>query len=251
MSGVSADAIAQELLSRGVPPEEIERVNPALGARVRSGIIAPRLVAPDRVAERGAYIRDYDKLSKRRETLGRYYGEDANLQRFHELNSRQGTGGVKNNVWGIKELNELASPAIKEMSGIASVLQGKAKPDGSGSVSNFEQQLFRMGVPSPEKTGPVNESIINYMRGVMREEQERTAFDEEFLRRNGSLSGSAEAWSRYATSNPYLTQDKHGHTRINTNRADWRAYFGVGSGARRSPAANAPRKGKPDPLGIR
>lgn len=251
MSGPSADAIVQELIGRGVPVEDIERVNPALGARVRSGIIAPRLTAPDRVAERAAYVRDYDKISKRREELGRYYGDNENLDRFWELNSRQGTGGLQNLVPFVKDAYEAMSGPTKEMAGIASALQGKARPVGSGATSDFEQRLYRMGVPSPEKKGPTNQSIIAYMKGVLQEESDRTAFDEEFLRRNGSLSGSQEAWARYVNAHPYITQDDHGHSRINSGRSDWRTYFRVGGAPRRSPAGNAPRKAPADPLGIR
>ena len=239
-------AIAAELLRRGVSPDEIAAAGfPEVAQMGRTGLVAPRLAAPDKIAERGAYIRDYDKLSKRREALGRFYGDTTNLDRFYELNSRQGTGGWQNIVPVVKDAYEALDPTAAEMSGIASTLQGKARPVGSGATSDFEQRLYRMGVPSPEKKGPVNESIIHYMKGVLQEESDRTAFDEEFLRRNGSLAGSQEAWARYVTANPYTVTDRHGHSRLNGRRQDWRAHFGLAK-----PAPQAQAKSDPFP-GIR
>lgn len=252
---MSADRIVQELLARGVPPEEIERVNPTLGQRARTGLVAPRLVAPDKIAERGAYIRDYSKLSERREGLGRYYPVKSKLDKFDALNRQAGTG----KIYAMETLNPIAgiakafNPALEEMSGIASELQGQARPVGSGATSDFEQRLYRMGVPSPDKSGPTNASITAYMRGVLDEESDRTAFDEEFLRRNGSLAGSQEAWSRYVNANPYTVAGKGGRSSLNPNRKDWRGHFGLTPGAPKpSITTNAPRKGAADPFpGIR
>jgi hypothetical protein len=250
------EAIAAELLRRGVPPEKIAEAGyPEVAQMGRAGMIAPRLQGPDKIATRGAYIRDYDKLSKRRETLGRYYGDTTDLARFHDLNTRVGSGGLENNLPILKDYMEWSSPERQEMSGIASKLQGKARVVGSGATSDFEQRLYRMGVPSPEKTGPTNDSIINYMRGVIQEESDRTAFDEEFIRRNGSLSGSQEAWARYVSAHPYTVTGKGGRSTPNAKRQDWRVYFGLSRSAGAPPPSittGAPRVGgADDPLGIR
>jgi hypothetical protein len=234
------DEIAQELLSRGVGADDIARVNPALGERVRSGLIAPRLQAPDKIAMRGAYIKDYGDINSQRDKLGEFYPTSENLDRFHELNRQTATGGWKA-LPLVHDVIEKFDPQFQEMSGIASGLQGKARPVGSGATSDFEQRLYRMGVPSPEKAGPTNDSIIAYQKGVLGEQRDRLAFQEEFLRRNGSLSGSQDAWARYVSANPYTTS-QGGHTRVNTQRQDWKAHFGLGGEA---PAAEPPAGGKP------
>ena len=233
--------IAEELLRRGVSPDEIARAGYGQVAQQgRTGLIAPRLEGPDPVATRGAYLRDYGKLSERRETLGRHTPNLAQLDRFQQLNRNQRTGGIQHQeMTGWERLNPVSwvgavgnavarfDPEVQEMSGIASGLQGQARPPGSGATSDFEQRLYRMGVPSPEKRGPVNDNIIRYQKGVIAEERDRTAFDEEFMRRNGSLSGSAEAWTRYVTANPYIVTDNKGRTTLNEGRQDWRSYFGL------------------------
>ena len=226
------EQIAQELIRRGVSPDEIAAAGYGQTAQQgRTGLIAPRLEAPDPVAQRGAYIRDYGKLSERREGLGRHASNLAQLDRFQQLNQGQRTGGIQHQDLGgwnpVQSINEAMNPRLKEMSGIASGLQGQARPVGSGATSDFEQRLYRMGVPSPEKPGPVNDNIIRYQKGVVAEERDRTAFDEEFMRRNGSLSGSAEAWARYVTANPYIVTDSQGRTTLNDGRQDWRTHFGL------------------------
>lgn len=243
---LSPDAIVQELLARGITPDQIAAANPAIGRRVQAGMIAPRLQAPDKIAERSAYTRDYGKINDSREGLARVYPMTADLDRFHALNVQKGTGGIENQDYdGFERLNPLnwpgmvantwekRNPNIKEMAGIASGLQGKARPVGSGATSDFEQRLYRQGVPSPEKEGPINDSIIAYQKGVMNEESDRLAFQEEFLRRNGSLSGSQQAWGRYVAANPYTVTGEGGRSALNSRRADWKQHFGIA-------AANAP-----------
>lgn len=235
----SPDAIVQELLSRGVSPDDIAAVNPSLGQRAKAGLIAPRLVAPDKIAERGAYIRDYGGINKDRDDLAKTYAVKSDLDRFSALNQDEATGGWKS-LPLVKNVVEAFDPKFNEMSGIASGLQGRARPVGSGATSDFEQRLYRMGVPSPEKTGPVNASIAAHMKATMAEQNDRLAFQEEFLRRNGSLSGSQDAWGRYVAANPYAVS-KDGRTALNTQRKDWKAHFGLASDPAPASTASLPK----------
>lgn len=250
MAGFSPDEIARELMNRGVDPAEISRINPTLGRQAQAGLIAPRLEAPDKIAQRGVYIRDYSSINDAREGLARTYPMTTDLDRFEALNERQPTGGIEyQDYQGWEVVNPLnwpgmvggvfakQDPEYKEMSGISSGLQGKARPVGSGATSDFEQRLYRMGVPSPEKQGPTNQSIIAYQKGVMSEENDRLAFQEEFLRRNGSLAGSQQAWSRYVGANPYTVTGEGGRSALNTRRQDWKEHFGLAA-----PAQAAPRQ---------
>lgn len=235
------EQIAQELIRRGVSPDKIAAAGYGqIAQQGRTGLIAPPLNAPDPVAARSAYGRDYNRLSERRETLGRHTPNLANLERFQALNRVQRTGGMQHQTMaGIERFNPLEwpgavgnmfakfDPEVREMSGIASGLQGQARPVGSGATSDFEQRLYRMGVPSEDKPGPVNDNIIRYQKGVIAEERDRTAFDDEFIRRNGSLSGSSEAWANYVTAHPYIVTDAKGRTQLNTKRPDWRQHFGL------------------------
>lgn len=234
MAMPSPDEIAQELLSRGVSADDIAQVNPELGRRVQAGMIAPRIDPPDKIAARGAYIRDYSKINTDREELGKFYPQTQELDRFHALNEQAGTGGLDKHIPLVKDISAAINPAVSEMSSITSGLQGRARPVGSGSTSDFEQRLYRQGVPSPEKQGPTNDSIAAYQKGVLEEQRDRLAFQEQFLNRNGSLSGSQDAWARYVAANPYTVAGQGGRSSLNTSRTPWREHFGLAPAADRS-----------------
>lgn len=241
MMQLSKEDIAAELIRRGVSPDQIAAAGyPQVARQGAAGLIAPRLSAPDEIAARQAYGKDYGMIRDAREALGRAGQVESQLSRFQGLNRQQATGGIQSQSydgWGEKanpfnwpgmigNAFERFDPEYQGMSGIASELQGKARPAGSGATSDFEQRLYRQGVPSPEKPGPVNDDIATYMRSTLSEEGDRLAFQEEFLRRNGSLSGAQQAWSRYIKSNPYA-QAEGVRFKPNTKRQPWDQYFGV------------------------
>jgi hypothetical protein len=243
MPTLSKEDIAAELLRRGVPPDRIRQAGYGqIAQQGEAGLIAPRFSIGDKVGDRQLTTRDYGQIRDERERLGRFYPDMTTLDRFHQLNAETGTGGLQHQDWNpIHGLVEMVNPRLKEMSGIASTLQGKARPVGSGATSDFEQRLYRMGVPSPEKAGPVNDSIENYMRGVLNEENDRLAFQEEFIRRNRTLNGAQEAWTRYVMKHPYtVTDPKTRQTVPNGRRQDWKTYFGLG------PAIEASVEGHPE-----
>jgi hypothetical protein len=229
-------------------PETGERVVYKGGKWVPAGAVGQRgftsatpLKAPDKIAQRNAFSKDYDSLRKDRDALGRYYPTVSQLERFEGINTKQRTGGIQHQDLGgfnvIQSVNEALNPDLKEMSGIASGLQGQARPAGSGATSDFEQKLYRQGVPSPEKSGPVNQSIIAYQKSVLYEEKDRLAFAEAYLNQNGSLAGSQDAWTEYVTANPYAQVGRDGRTALNGKRQPWRQWFGLTGG----PAKPAPR----------
>jgi hypothetical protein len=237
---LTKEQIAAELIRRGVPPQRLAQAGYAQVARQgETGLIAPPLAAPDAVAARAAYGKDYGMLRDAREAAGRIGPVDAQLERFQQLNQTQRTGGIQHQSYeGFEKVNPFNwlgmigeqfaryDPEIKGMSAIASELQGKARPPGSGATSDYEQRLYRQGVPSPDKPGDVNDAIVTYMRSTMNEETDRLAFQEEFLRRNGSLSGAAQAWTRYTKANPYSVA-KGSSYKPNTARQPWDEYFGI------------------------
>jgi len=214
-----------------------------------------RFTTGDQVADRQIVVDQGKKLNADRDALARAYPVVSQLDRFEGLNKAQRTGGIQHqdpDGWG--QVNPLSwpgtvgkwfadqDPEIKEMSGIASGLQGQARPAGSGATSDFEQRLYRQGVPAPDKRGKTNQNIIRYQKGVIAEEDDRLAFQEEFMRRNGSLNGSQAQWGRYLAKNPYTVVDKGGATKPNSGRADWKEHFGLQAPRAAAPkAAAAPR----------
>jgi hypothetical protein len=255
---IAKEDIAAELIRRGTDPEVIRAKGYGqIADQALAGMIAPRFTTGDKIADRQNTVGDYKGVREQRDALSAYYPDIANLDRFHSINARQATGGIQHQDWHglnvVQTINEMVHPQLKEMSGIASVLQGKARPKGSGATSDFEQRLYRQGVPSPEKTGPVNDSIETYMKGVMQEQSDYLDFQENFIRRNGTLSGAQQAWAKYVTKNPYTIVDQRGLSISNPNRPDWKQAFGLAPKpiVQRGGRGGGRAAARPDPLGIR
>lgn len=262
---IDKQAIAEELLRRGVSPDELAKAGYGqIAQQGRTGLIAPKMDFGDPAGERQTARDDYKELGKRRAQTNTYSGVNSALDRFQSLNERTNTGGIMNGPVGSKRsgLISMMDPKVGEMDAITSGLQGKARPAGSGATSDFEQRLYRQGVPSSDKAGPVNASIRTYMKSVLSEDSDRVAFEDEYFRKNRNLANSAEAWTRYVSAHPYAMTDSKGNYVKNPKRADWRQYFGISGGGsasanamvaapagRSAPGRAAPRNN--DPLGIR
>lgn len=205
------------------------------------GFAVDPLQGPDPVANRQVYANEAKQLGADRLAYSNARDEQGNLDRFRTLNREQGTGGWLLNTPGISDAISSWDSQINEMGGIASQLQGRARPVGSGATSDYEQRLYRQGVPSPEKPGPVNGAIIERRTAVRREEADRLAFREEFFRHNGTLSGADEAWTGYVSSNPYLVTGRGGTPYQNNRRLPWREYFGLNATQAGRPARGSSR----------
>lgn len=192
--------------------------------------------APDDVARRQQYGTDTKTLAQDRAAYARYGSLPQQLGEFRSLNQRQATGGWIQQIPGIRNAyaNMDADGGLAQINALGSNLQTRGVPQGQGQVSNFERELFASGVPGQQYQGPVNDAIISRMLGVYSAEGDRLAFMEAYRARNGSLDGGNEAWSRYVTENPYSVV-QGGRTVPNTNRQDWRAYFGVAGTPRPAP----------------
>lgn len=247
-------AIAAELIRRGVSPDTIAQAGfPEVAQQGRSGFIGQRPVAPDATAARQVWVDQSKKINDQQERVAAQYPTQAELDRFMALNRRQRTGGIQHQEYdGWEKMNPMNwpgmagnvvakyDPEVREMAGIASRLQGEARPQGSGATSDFEQRLYRAGVPSPEKTGTTNQNIVRRRQAIMQEEQDRLAFTEAFLKQNGTTNGAANAWGQYVSRNPYTTETTKGQVVMNPKRQDWAVYMGLAPAPRAQPARGAP-----------
>jgi hypothetical protein len=240
MDPLQKEQVAAELLRRGrLTPEQAAQMGYGhLVTQQQHGFLTGAPEAPDPMAARQAYVTDYKRVAQNRDELGPTYGLMQQLDRFDDLSHSTATGpGYL--VPGLTHLNGGA----QQMAGIASELQGKARPKGSGATSDFEQRLYRQGVPSPDKWPGTNASITAYMRSVAKQQQDYVAFQDEYLRRNKTLAGSEDAWGRYVADQPYATNDAKGGYVLNGKRQDWKTYFGLTPAAPpRKPTAAAPAK---------
>lgn len=221
---VTKQQAIEELRRRGIDPTPYMNQ-----AQVGSGFISSQPnSAPDEIAKRQQYGVDYKSLSQASEAYASQQDALRRANTFLDLNKQSATG-LGQNIWPAWD------PRQQQMEGITSYLQGLARPKGSGATSDYEQRLYRQGVPSRTKSGEANQSIINYMNAVAHSEQDRLAFRQAYLNQNGTLSGADDAWTNYVSKNPYSKVSDKGIEYENPNRQDWRSYFGVQDGVKRNP----------------
>ena len=221
-------------------------MTPQVNRQMESGFMAP--YTGNEIERRS----EIGRLAASRPPVARALQQGRLLTQFQELNRGSNTGGFR----GIPLIGDVArdveaafNPAIKQMEGIRSVLQGQSRPEGSGATSDFEQRLYAMGVPGPDKAGPVNDNIINHMKAVTQEEADRLAFMERFIAANGTSAGSAEAWQSYLQQSPYANTSGEGNIRLNTQRQPWQQFFGLQAPrpAPRQPTSRAQARPAPAP----
>jgi hypothetical protein len=205
--------------------------------------------APTTPAKTSAYNTDLDRIQKERDEVAKYTGQSAALNQFMEMNRRQPTGGVGTGPehGGVDALNPMhwpgmlarnlpaglgygggvtRNPQLQSMEAITVPLQGQMRPTGSGATSDYEQRLYRAGVPSTNKLGNANQTVATNRAAIIREWQDSLDFKEQYLASRGTLNGADAAFRQYVAQNPYtvLTETKKGDTIAipNENRKSWR-----------------------------
>jgi len=181
--------------------------------------------APTPQAQTDAYKTDLERIQKDRDELAKYNSQPAALNQFLALNKNTATGGLGmdpeqtgfNTVnpmnWLGMAMRQLPggvthSPQLQLMESITTPMQGAIRPPGTGSTSNFEQTLYRTGVPSVDKLGSANQSIIANRIAVINEQQDRLNFKEKYLATHGTLNGAEQEFQKYVTANPYTRMAK-------------------------------------------
>lgn len=208
-------------------------------APVNPAFAAPTRATPDAMAARQEYGKGVAAIAADRKTYNGYGALPTQIERFNELNTGQATGSLWNQVFKDRTLFGEQDPELGAMNSISSSIQTHTVPQGQGSASNLERDLFAAGAPRVENVGPVNQQIITGMKGAYQAEGDRLAFADAYLAANGTLNGSSEAWTKYVQDNPY-TVTAGTSIRPNAKRAPWRQYFGLEA----APAAPVQRDAK-------
>lgn len=165
---------------------------------------------------------------------------------------RQGTGGI----YGVPVVGSIAGwldPEIRELDAIQAQAARQNRQPGEGAVSDFDAQQFVSMTYGKDKPIATNRALIQARRVADDAVIQRRQFAEWYFNNYGSLSGSEEAWDRYAQDNPIFdpSSQSAGTPRLNGRRQQWREYFGVvRTAADRRPtqsAADAARAQRPAP----
>ena len=122
------------------------------------------------------------QLDDLRQAVMRGRGMVSQVERFGELNRQRGTGGLSDKLfpWSF-------SNAATEMESISAKLTPGQREPGSGTTSDMDLKMFKMGVPSIDKPGPTNQKIREQIIKTQQEYERTLNFKERFLQQKGYL----------------------------------------------------------------
>lgn len=137
------------------------------------------------------YEQDNKRLDDLREAVRKGRSVMTDLNRFGQLNREQGTGSFLDNRSWMPTTDE----EKLEMLAISSRLAPAQRPEGSGSSSNLDVNMFLQSLPGIDKPGNVNKAIREQYAKQLEDGEKQLAFREQYLTDRGHLSGVSNAFA--------------------------------------------------------
>lgn len=114
------------------------------------------------------------------------------MEQFNELNKRNRTGEFYSGFlpqWAL-------GAAEQQMETITSELAPNKRVEGSGTTSDRDIALYLKSVPSIEKKGSVNQSIVNQTAKQYEKAQKKLQFLQGYFDQYGHLNGADAMWEK-------------------------------------------------------
>lgn len=207
-------------------PEVVEPITPVLGVPVPT--ITPwanQSNAKDANKVRAAEVaRGMKEVETDADNAKKVMATAQEAQRFMELNSKKGTGGISDKFAPGQFVQSFGSD-YAEMQGITSRLVPGMREPGSGSTSDFDAKMFQRGTLGVDKPKETNDVIAQGYINKAKLAQDYADFRATYLEQNGTLQGANKHWADYVNSNPIFDKAYHEVPRLNENRVPWRDYF--------------------------
>lgn len=140
---------------------------------------------------------------------GRLYTGGLTGVYYNALGAFPGAGGL------------ITDPAAANMLKVQNYITQRMRPPGSGSVSNYEDRMFKgagLSFGSPMKS---NLDFIDRMESVYKLQQRRTEAIEQYFNNNRTMQGFESYWDHYMKDN---YQGEKGDYKINLNPPPFRVW---------------------------
>ena len=131
------------------------------------------------------------ELDGMRKEAGSYEESMQAMRQFSDLNQRNGTGGPYDNLapdWA--HLGEKST-----LVALQNKLTPLQRPAGSGATSDFEQRMYKHGIPNINNQGNTNAQIRIAQEALNEVRTARLGFYEEYLSKYGHLNGAEKAFN--------------------------------------------------------
>ena len=133
--------------------------------------------------------------NKELDELRKAYGNDTatlqSLEKFGEYNRRNATGGVYDKLMPDWAHTGEHSSMIAEQNKLTPL----QRPAGSGATSDFEQRMYKMGIPNIGNTGNTNAQIRLATQALIDTRAARLSHYEQYLAKFGHLNGAEASFA--------------------------------------------------------
>lgn len=149
---------------------------------------------------------DRDALQALRDDAANSLSTSEAANRFVELNEKSPTGGLvgrpimpftKGPLWGDAGAALTGDAGWPQMKSINSALAPAQRQPGSGSSTDTDVKIYRESLPNIDMPGPANRAIAQRLQDKSDAAAARSAFMDEWFRRNGSLVGAEQQFARF------------------------------------------------------
>ena len=223
----------QELMADGLPPNP-DPMNPAIKKIMpKDGIwevpytpipgLSPQDNAAQRRDERKA---DKQLIADMQKTRGANTKAMADVDRFLHLNKQTETGGIAGSLLVGTARKVLGEEAYTEMDAIASRLIPNARPEGSGTMSDSDRDMFEAGTIGTKKGYAVNKNMGLGLKVSAQLQNDKIDFMQQFFDKNTHLQKAESMWVRYLNANPIFDPKAPvGSYTMNPNRQGWKDFI--------------------------
>ena len=172
-----------------------------------------------------------------------------NFQKYNEKLNRKGSGNIgTGGVMALPFADAIVGAVdsdVSSMNAIVNRLLPEQREPGSGSTSDKDMSVFKLGLFGADKPFQTNKVIADGFIQNAKDALDYQRFLDTYYKQTGNADEAGSLWKEYLNANPIFAGEDDSPT-LNTNRQSWRDYFaqrGLLSGAAATPvpAATAPK----------
>lgn len=179
-----------------------------------------------------------------------------NFQKYNEKLNRKGSGNIgTGGAMAIPFADAIVGAFdsdVSSMNAIVNRLLPEQREPGSGSTSDKDMGVFKLGLFGADKPFQANKVIADGFVQNAKDALDYQRFLDTYYKHAGNADEAGSLWKEYLNANPIFAGEDETPT-LNTNRQPWREYFGqkglIGNAAP-APAGAVPPKSASRPDAI-
>lgn len=234
------------------PPKALPMVD-AFGRPIDPNVPTASERRADAKVNSASYEKQRDEAKDEATRAQQILVDAQNFQKYNEKLNRKGSGNIgTGGVMAIPFADAIVGAVdsdVSSMNAIVNRLLPKERTPGSGSSSDSDMRIFKLGLFGVDKPFQTNKVITDGFMQNARDTLNYQRFLDVYYKTTGNAREANSLWKEYLEANPIFDREAESPT-LNTQRQPWQQYFaqrGLISGATPAPAATQPQSAsRPD-----